>query len=129
MNKKKPEWRIIEQHNKFYVERLSNFLFCKIYLPMWMESKSENSVRFFLTLDQAKDYIEGSKIKYHYYPNVEQRVSSTKDEKPGVSVIPLSPKIRVCYATEFGGQITILELSELKSFIEKFKILSLEWES
>jgi len=39
-----------------------------------------------------------------------------------------SPKIRVHYATEFGVEITTLELNELSSFMKKFKVLSLKWE-
>jgi hypothetical protein len=38
------------------------------------------------------------------------------------------PKIRVVYATELNGpQERVLELSELLRFIQRFKVLSLEW--
>ena len=37
-------------------------------------------------------------------------------------------KIRVCYATEFGSDVTILDLEGLESFIKDFEILSLTWE-
>ena len=38
------------------------------------------------------------------------------------------PKIRVYYATDFGGQTKVVELSELLSVMKNYKILSLNWE-
>lgn len=66
---------------------------------------------------KEEDYLKAKKIVQEY----EKQLNIS-------DVIPSLPKIRVHYATEFGGQITTLELDELTSFINRFKILSLNWQ-
>ncbi len=40
----------------------------------------------------------------------------------------LTPKIRVCYFTEFGSETTVIELSELLYYTERFNVLLIEFE-
>lgn len=40
----------------------------------------------------------------------------------------LTPKIRVCYFTEFGSESIVIELSELIYYTERFNVLSIEFE-
>lgn len=67
-------------------------------------------------------------IKEEDYLKAKQMVQEYEKQLNISDIIPSLPKIKVHYATEFGGQITILELSELTSFIKRFKILSLNWQ-
>ena len=70
------KYRIVEHHNKFYVEKLERILFWKTYLPVPDESLSldeqssmlihgRSPAKIFNTLDDAKKYIKGCKKKYH----------------------------------------------------------------
>jgi hypothetical protein len=39
----------------------------------------------------------------------------------------MNPKIIVHYMTEFGSDLTTLELSELVDFFKRFKVISLDY--
>jgi hypothetical protein len=67
-------------------------------------------------------------IKEEDYLKAKQIVQEYEKQLNISGVIPSLPKIRVHYATEFGGQITTLELDELISFTKRFKILSINWQ-
>lgn len=65
---KKEDYRIVEHHYKFYVEYLEKLLWWTYYSEV-MENTDEfgqgGNVRFFDTLEDAKKFVEGCKIKYH----------------------------------------------------------------
>ena len=72
----KEKYRIVEQYNVFYVEKLTRFLFWGFFIPISNESLSEMDHRYmmqngestnkiFYTLDDAKKYVNSCGIKYH----------------------------------------------------------------
>lgn len=65
---KKNEFRIVEQHNKFYVEELVKFLWFRFYRKVKNETYvygEGKSIKYFNTLNDAKKYINGFEKKYH----------------------------------------------------------------
>lgn len=65
---KKEEYRVVEHHYKFYVECLIRFLWWEYYVEVkenTNEFGSGGNIKFFDTLEDAKKYVEGCKIKYH----------------------------------------------------------------
>jgi hypothetical protein len=65
---KKEEYRIVESHYKFYVERLVRILWWSFYLEV-MENTDEfgrgGNIKIFDNLEDARKFVEGCKIKYH----------------------------------------------------------------
>ena len=64
----KPEYRIVEHHYKFYVQSLNKFLWWDFYSD-FMENTDAfgrgGNIKFFDTLEEAKEFVEGCRIKYH----------------------------------------------------------------
>ena len=58
------KYRIYEQHNVFYVEKLEKFLFWSYYSTILKNGYTSDYLEF-KTLEEAKEYIKGCEIKYY----------------------------------------------------------------
>ena len=78
MKKQKDKYRIVELHNKFFVEKLTRILFWDVYIAisdeklsieqknfMLIDGKSTN--KFFDSIVDARKYIDSCEIKYYKY--------------------------------------------------------------
>lgn len=72
----------------------------------------------------VKEFVEKNKIKENEYLKAKEIVQEYEKQ---MNISKKKPKIIVRYSTEFGSSSTTLELHELKSFIKRFNVISLEY--
>ena len=64
MKSTKEKYRIVEYQYKFHVEKLVKFLWWSYYDDI--KQCNQENPQIFDTLEDAKKYIDGIKIRYHY---------------------------------------------------------------
>lgn len=67
---KKEKYRIVECHQKFYVEVLVKILFWSYYTEIIESGTTDEyglggDIKFFDTLEDAKKFVQGCELKYH----------------------------------------------------------------